>query len=91
MKIDKTEFGRLVEEVKAGMDGDFVDTIDAAEKDAQFAFATNEPDRGESVRGRWLDLIEAKLEKYGWWPRIVCMPFPVRGRLVYVLAGLRFA
>ena len=90
MTVKKSEFDKFVEEVKKGMGGDFVDTIDAVAKDGQFAFATNEPDQGEDVRGKWLDLVEKKLEKYGWWPKIVCMPFPIKGRLVYVLAGLRF-
>lgn len=91
MKLDKEEFNKFVEEVKAGMGPDFVDTIDAIDSGKQFAFATNEPDQGENVRGKWLDLIEAKLKEHGWYPGIPVMPFPVKGRLVYVLGMRRFA
>jgi len=91
MEIKKQEFDKFVAEIKKGMGKDFVGVADAVEKGRQFAFATLEPDRGEDVHGKWLDLIEGKLEKYGWWPKIVCMPFPVKGRLVYVLAGFRYA
>lgn len=90
MTLDRDRFGRMIEEIKSGMGGDFVGEIDQIDSAGQFALATNEPDRGENVRGRWLDLIEAKLKEYGWYPGIAVMPFPVKGRLVYVFALRRF-
>lgn len=61
---------------------------DAAESDGQVGFATDEEDAGEDVRGKWCDTFEEILERHGLG-RLVFMPFPVQGRLVYVIAGLK--
>lgn len=65
------------------------DVIREAEKsDGQIGFATDEEDAGPDVRGKWCDTFEEILDRHGL-DSLVFMPFPVQGRLVYVIAGLR--
>lgn len=61
---------------------------DAEKSDGQIGFATDEEDAGPDVRGKWCDTFEAILGRHGLG-RLVFMPFPVMGKLVYVIAGLR--
>lgn len=61
---------------------------DKEESDGQIGFATDEEDAGPDVRGKWCATVEEILAKHGL-TRLVCMPFPVKGRLVYVIAGLK--
>lgn len=61
---------------------------DAEKSDGQIGFATDELDAGPDVRGKWCDTFEEILDKHGL-DSLVSMPFPVEGRLVYVIAGLR--
>lgn len=56
--------------------------------DGQFAFATNDPDEGEDKPAPHLPAIEAALDAYPSLSRLRVMPFPVKGKLVYVVAGL---
>jgi hypothetical protein len=65
------------------------DVIREAEKsDGQIGFATDELDAGPDVRGKWCDTFEEILDRHGLGD-LVFMPFPVQGRLVYVIAGLQ--
>ena len=68
------------------MVGDVIET--ALATGGQIGFATDEDDQGPDVRGKWLDALEERLAKHGF-TRCRCMPFPVKGKLVYVVAGLR--
>jgi len=61
---------------------------DAEKSDGQIGFATDELDAGPDVRGKWCDTFERILDEHGL-DELVSMPFPVQGRLVYVIAGLR--
>lgn len=61
---------------------------DAEKSDGQIGFAVDEEDAGPDVRGKWCDTFERILAKHGL-DRLVFMPFPVKGRLVYVIAGLQ--
>lgn len=70
---------------------DFVGFCDArSDKHPQFGFATNEPDRGPDVSGKYVDMVMNEIRKAGY-KHVACMPFPVRGRLVYVCAGPELA
>jgi len=68
------------------MVGDVIET--ALATDGQIGFATDEDDPGPDTRGKWCTTFEERLAKHGL-TRCRCMPFPVRGKLVYVVAGLR--
>jgi len=62
---------------------------DAEKSDGQIGFATDELDAGPDVRGKWCDTFERILDEHGL-DELVSMPFPVQGRLVYVIAGLQW-
>lgn len=61
---------------------------DAEESAGQIGFATDEEDAGPDVRGKWCDTFEEILARHGL-SRLRVMPFPVQGRLVYVIVGLK--
>ena len=55
----------------------------------QFAFCTSEPDQGENVKAKSIDAIMEAKVKYPDLARWPVMPFGVKGRIIYVIAGLR--
>ena len=82
-----TKFEKFKKAVKSRMGKDFVGFCDArSELRPQFGFATNEPDLGENVPGKYVDVVREESHKAGF-RHVACMPFPVNGRLVYVCAG----
>lgn len=86
--MTKQNFDKAVEELKKELGEHLVGTIDTAvESDGQFGFATDEPDAGPDARGKWCDTFDKVLAKHKL-DRLVYMPFPVQGKLVYVIAGM---
>ncbi len=79
-----------VADIKKALGEHMVEDVirDAEKSDGQIGFATDELDAGPNVRGKWCDTFERILDEHGL-DRLVFMPFPVQGRLVYVIAGLR--
>lgn len=86
MNSEKIE--KLVTGVRKSMGTHLVGVVDRHREDGQLAFCTDEPDPGESVRGKWLDCVEKAVEEAGL-RHAPCMPFPVQGKLIYVVAGLK--
>ena len=78
----------FIEDIKQQLGAELVGVIDKAREDGQVGFATTEPDRGESVPGRYNEMFEKAIAKHGL-KRCPLMPFPVDGRLVYTVAGLK--
>lgn len=70
---------------------DFVGFCDSRSgRRPQFGFATNEPDRGPNVAGKYIDRVMDEIRKAGY-KHVACMPFPIHGRLVYVCSGSELA
>jgi hypothetical protein len=88
--MTRESLDQAIAEIKDGLGDHMVgDVIREAEKtDGQIGFATDEDDQGPNVCGKWVDMIERVLARHELH-RIVMMPFPVKGKLVYVLAGLK--
>ena len=81
----------FIEDIKQQLGAELVGVIDKAKEDGQIGFATTEPDQGENVPAKYNELFVKAIAKHGL-ERCVHMPFPVSGRLVYTVAGLkRFA
>ena len=78
----------FIEDIKQQLGAELVGVIDKAKEDGQIGFATTEPDQGENVPGKYNELFEKAIAKHGL-ERCVHMPFPVSGRLVYTVAGLK--
>lgn len=88
--MTKKQLDAAVADIKEALGEHMVgDVIREAEKsDGQIGFATDEEDAGPDVRGKWCDTFERILDEHGL-DGLVFMPFPVQGRLVYVIAGLK--
>ena len=78
----------FIEDIKQQLGAELVGVIDKAKEDGQVGFATKEPDQGENVPGRYNEMFEKAIAKHGL-EHCVHMPFGVKGRLVYVVAGLK--
>ena len=78
----------FVKDVKEQLGAACVGVIDKSKEEGQIGFATTEPDQGENVPGKYNELFEKTIAKHGL-ERCVHMPFPVSGRLVYTVAGLK--
>ena len=78
----------FVNDIKEQLGAECVGVIDRSRQEGQIGFATTEPDQGENVPGKYNELFEKTIAKHGL-ERCVHMPFPVSGRLVYTVAGLK--
>lgn len=87
--MTKEQLDAAVADIKEALGEHMVGAvIDVALKtDGQIAFATDEEDAGPDVRGKWCDTFADILKRHGLG-MLPYMPFPVKGRLVYVIAGL---
>jgi len=86
--MTKKQFDEAVAELKEKLGEHLVGVItDAVETDGQIGFATDEDDAGPYARGKWCDTFDSVLKAHGL-DRLVYMPFPVKGKLVYVIAGI---
>lgn len=87
--MTKKKLDEAVAEIKEKLGDHLVGVITTAvESDGQIGFAVDEDDEGPDVRGKWLDMFESVLSAHGV-SRCRTMPFPVSGKLVYVIAGLK--
>jgi len=84
----KEKIEKLKETVQKAMGSHCLGVIDQSFENGQLAFATDEDDRGEGVQGEWTDVILDSVKIAGI-ERAPVMPFPTRGKLVYVVAGLK--
>ena len=78
----------FIEDIKQQLGAELVGVIDKSKEEGQIGFATTEPDQGEDVLGKYNDTFEKAIAKHGL-ERCRFMPFPVSGRLVYTVAGLK--
>ena len=78
----------FVKDIKEQLGAACVGVIDKSKEEGQIGFATTEPDQGENVPGKYNELFEKAIAKHGL-EHCVHMPFPVSGRLVYTVAGLK--
>ena len=78
----------FVNDIKEQLGAECVGVIDRSRQEGQIGFATTELDQGENVPGRYNEMFEKTIAKHGL-ERCVHMPFPVSGRLVYTVAGLK--
>lgn len=88
--MNRKQLDAAVADIKKALGEHMVGDVirDAEKSDGQIGFATDELDAGPDVRGKWCDTFERILDEHGLG-RLVSMPFPVQGRLVYVIAGLQ--
>ena len=78
----------FVKDIKEQLGAVCVGVIDKSKEEGQIGFATTEPDQGEDVPGKYNETFEKAIAKHGL-ERCRFMPFPVSGRLVYTVAGLK--
>ena len=78
----------FVKDIKDQLGAECVGVIDRSRQEGQIGFATTEPDQGENVPGKFNEMFEKTIAKHGL-RYCAHMPFGVKGRLVYVVAGLK--
>lgn len=86
--MTRKKFDEAVAELKEKLGEHLVGVItDAVERYGQIGFATDEDDAGPYARGKWCDTFDSVLRKHGLY-YLAYMPFSVKGKLVYVIAGI---
>ena len=78
----------FIEDIKKQLGAECIDVIDRAKDEGQVAFATTEPDKGEDTPGKSNEIFREAMRKHGL-EGCAFMPFPVSGRLIYVVSGLK--
>lgn len=85
MENIEKNIAELNEVVKAHLGADYVGLVDQHEC-GQIAFVTNEPDCGERGTAKYYDFVKKEARKRIGFVSV--LPYPVKGRLSYCIAGV---